>query len=347
MHSDDKRQNYATSYHSSKINKEADYEYRLRIIKEKYEERLEAITEKVKLIYDDIRKDEVISTMRSDPASSAFVSHRMKEICEDRLASEREQTINQLTEELALLQLEFGKSEKEIKSLKENLEAVSENLRNEKAKCLNFEQENKILRNKLSHFSQEFEEVHKKNFENTSEALKTAVFESENLKKQLDSAERTLWQKCAENEILVNEAEENKEKINSLMIEINKKNEELRDKEKAYKDDFETFNELKFELENYRRERDDLKVKQKSYGQQFKDIIETEERSHKEALKEITANYKEKATRFKKKIIEQKKLIVVLENELGLAREVAENNKQGQERLLMIAQEDLKKVKDQ
>ena len=193
MFSEEKRGIYGgSSYNSSKITNETEYEVRLRIIKEKYEERLEAITDKIRCIYDNIRKDKVIATMRSDPTSSIFVSDRMREICQDHLALEREETIDRLTEEVAFSQMELKKIEKDMKDFKKNIESMNENLQNERLKFLNIEQENKTLRNKLNSFAAEFEKIQKKNIENANDAIKMTAFESEKIKEALENAERNL-----------------------------------------------------------------------------------------------------------------------------------------------------------
>lgn len=43
-----------------------------------------------------MQNDEVIQTMKEDPASNIFISARMREIAADSLASEREDTIEKL-----------------------------------------------------------------------------------------------------------------------------------------------------------------------------------------------------------------------------------------------------------
>ena len=348
MFSEEKRGIYGgSSYNSSKITNETEYEVRLRIIKEKYEERLEAITDKIRCIYDNIRKDKVIATMRSDPTSSIFVSDRMREICQDHLALEREETIDRLTEEVAFSQMELKKIEKDMKDFKKNIESMNENLQNERLKFLNIEQENKTLRNKLNSFAAEFEKIQKKNIENANDAIKMTAFESEKIKEALENAERNLWQKSKENEILFHESEKNKEKITNLTLDINKLDSELKEKDLLLRNNTEILNQLKYEIDTIKNEREDLKNKHASYGHQFKDIIETEEKSHQEIIKELNIAYKDKSSRFKKKIIDQKKIISALENEISISREVVENSKHGQERSLITAQEDLKKVKDQ
>lgn len=344
MLSEEKRGLYGgNSYLSNKINNETEYEVRIRIIKQKYEERLEAITEKVKFIYEDIRKDEVISIMRSDPASSAFVSQRMKEICEDHLALEREETIDRLTEDVSLAQMESKKLEKDIRDLKSALESVHETLQADRQRLQSLDQENKLLRNKLSAFTKEFEDVHKKNLDDTCEALKNTSEEAERLKEALDRAERNLWQKATEYEILVHETNEKKDKIENLAVEINQINLELTNKDKVILENKQTIDSLKKELFYYKKDKED----QISHGKQIKDVIETEEKSHNDIIKEINLAHKEKCSRFKRKIIEQKKIMTIYENELNLAKEASENIKMAQERSMTTAQDDLKKVKDQ
>ena len=345
MYSDEKRGHYGVNTYNTfgKVTNETEYDMRLRIIKEKYEERLEAITDKVKCIYEDLRRDEVISTMRSDPASGMFISHRMKEICEDHLSIEREETIDRLTEEVGFTQMELKKAEKENRDLRHNLELTQETFNGERTRMQGLEQENKSLRSKLNNFTREFEEVHKKNFNNTCEAMKHTAIEAEQLKEALDTAENALWQRAKENEVLKSEAE----RTGVLVAEVNKLSAEVKERERVQKEDVRIINELRDEMSEVSREREELRNKQNSYGQQFKDIIETEERAHQAALKEISDTNKEKSTRFKKKILEQKKIISIMENEIALAREVAESSKHGQEKSLVVAQEDLKKVKDQ
>lgn len=347
MISDDRRGIYSSgSYLPGKVNTETEYEMRLRVIKEKHEERLEAITDKVRVIYDNIRRDEVISTMRSDPTSSIFISHRMKEICDNHLAQEREETIDRLTEDVAISQAELRKIDKELRELKHTFETTHESFHHERLRLQNCEQENKMLRAKIGNYSRGFEELQKKSTV-PSEISRRSDSELEKYKENLSAMEKNLWQKTSENEVLAHELENYKEKYAIMMTEVGKLTTEIKDRERISRESLEVITGLKEDLNSVRKERDELKNRHSSYGMQFKDIIDTEEKTHGELVKELNATHKEKSSRFKKKIIEQKKIIQVLENELAVAREVAESSKQGHERSLIVAQEDLKKVKEQ
>ena len=97
---------------------EKDHDTMLRVAKDKYKQRLEAVTDKVRMIYEEIRHDEVLATMREDPASNAFAGQRIYEICEDNLAIEREETIERLMDEVTNLSSGIVRLEKEVNMLK-------------------------------------------------------------------------------------------------------------------------------------------------------------------------------------------------------------------------------------
>ena len=326
---------FTSSYLSSKVVNETDYEMRLRLIKEKHEERLEALTSKIRSIYETIRKDEIIISMRNDPASGAYISQRMKEICHDHQALEREETIERLTEEVAFSQTELKKLDSELKELKHNLELTQEGFHSERQKILTLESENKNLRSRLASFGKEVEASFKK---------KTQEFFEQRKKNDLDGVEKELWQKNNEVEFLAKENQDLREKVEALKDELGKVILELKEKEAENKEKMRNF---QFEITEVVRDKELLKEKQVDYGQQFKNIMDFEEKSHKDSIDELNATFKEKASRFKRKILEQKKVIQYLEIELANAREIANNSKQGLEKSLLMAQEDLKRVKEQ
>jgi SMC interacting uncharacterized protein involved in chromosome segregation len=96
--------------------------------KGKYEERL---TDKVRSIYDSIRNDEVIATMQDDPTTNSFIGPRMKEICEDGLAREREETIERLIEDVSEAESKSRKVERELTEVVSQLEVCKESLSTE------------------------------------------------------------------------------------------------------------------------------------------------------------------------------------------------------------------------
>lgn len=346
MNSEDKR--YNNSYLTSKVTNETEYEMRLRIIKEKHEERLEALTAKIRVIYEDIRKDPVIISMRSDPASSAFVSQRMKEISKDHQALEREETIERLTEELSYSQTEFKKLEKELLELKHNLELTQEGFHSERQKYQNLEAENKMLRNKLMSLNKDVENSFKKKTQEFFDQRKKDSLDSISKSKEgVEALEREIWHKSGEIEELVRENEGLKDKIENLKSELGKILTEMKEKDRVISEFSQKVLKMQEELVDSRKDKDSLKEKHIDYGQQIKNIIDFEEKSHKDSIEELNATFKEKSSRFKRKILEQKKVIQYLEVELASAKEIANSSKQGLEKSLLIAQEDLKKVKEQ
>lgn len=346
MSSEDKR--YSSSYLTSKVTNETEYEMRLRIIKEKHEERLEALTAKIRVIYEDIRKDPVIISMRSDPASSAFVSQRMKEISKDHEAMEREETIDRLTEEVAYSQTELKKFEKQLLELKHNLELTQEGFHSERQKFQTLESENKLLRSKLMSLNKDIENSFKKKTQEFFDQRKKDSQDSATQKKEsLEALERELWHKSSEIEVIVQENESLKDKIENLKSELGKVLTELKEKDRVVSEYSQRMLKMQEELIESRKVKESFNEKQADYGHQIKNIMEFEEKSHKDSIDELNATFKEKSSRFKRKILEQKKVIQYLEVELASAKEIANSSKQGLEKSLLIAQEDLKKVKEQ
>jgi chromosome segregation ATPase len=311
---------------------------RLRLIKEKHEERLEALTAKIRVIYESIRKDEIIISMRNDPASGAFASQRMKEICHDQMALEREETIERLTDEVAFSQSQLKKLELEVKELRHNLELTQEGFHSERQKFQSLESENKALRSRLASFTKDVEASFKK---------KTQEFFENRKKTDSEGLERELWQKSSEVDYLAKENQDFKEKLESLKDELGKLILELKEKDLIIAETREKLIRTQQDQANLLKDKNLLKEKQVDYGQQFKNIMDFEEKSHKDSIDELNATFKEKTSRFKRKILEQKKVIQFLEGEVSNAREIANNSKQGLEKSLLMAQEDLKRVKDQ
>ena len=182
---------------------EKDYDCMLKIAKEKYEQRLEAITDKVRLIYEEVRRDEVLATMREDPASNAFAPQRVLEICEDNLALEREEAIERLMAEATHAQTQAKQLERDCGILRAALLAAEEKLSTERVR-LN-ETHTFEMKNKLAAIGKDYESQFYSKLEVQEAQLGRVQAETETFKRTLEQTECDLWKKNAEYEVLLNE----------------------------------------------------------------------------------------------------------------------------------------------
>lgn len=369
---DDKRKSWHSEYASSngslKANPEQDLDFKLKIAKEKYEERLEAITDKVKLIFDEIRKDEVIETMREDPTSNIFIAQRMREICEDNLSKEREETIDKLMTEVMNAQAELRKYEKEFVIVQQALRTTEDNLMEERARLDLKEQEMKDLKAKITQMNREFDETLKRKNEEAQNNFRTTIFEMEKLKEALEKAENDVWMKAAECDKLRKEQELSSTRIEQLESDLRNLKFEFNEKDLNHSSlqraasDSEIINQelktklikageeltkVKETLTNYEQEREELKAKYLQYGLKFKETLEGEQKNYVEKISSLNKKYKSKSSRLKKKIIEQRHLIQAYESELQEAKVIVEASKHGYEKSLTTVQEDLKRVRNE
>jgi len=88
-------------------------------LKQAYEERLNELGQRFKVICFNISSDEVINAMRSDPSTVEFIKDRMAEIVSESMRDEKERTISMLNDEIANYR-------GEIRALKNSLENMNE-----------------------------------------------------------------------------------------------------------------------------------------------------------------------------------------------------------------------------
>ena len=61
---------------------------------------MEALTQSISQLFDDVNADDTINAMKSDPISAPFVQARIAEMTGDSLLREKEAMISQLSEQL-------------------------------------------------------------------------------------------------------------------------------------------------------------------------------------------------------------------------------------------------------
>jgi chromosome segregation ATPase len=326
-----------------------DKDLQFQLAKDKYEERLEFLTDKVRSIYDSIRNDEVIATMRDDPTTNSFIGQRMKEICEDGLAREREETIERLIEEVSEAESRSRKVERELTAVVSQLELCKESLSTEQERGDSAEAELGKLADRVTKLKAEFERTIAKKNEEAQETRKTHMQEASSLISQLDEEKRKLWEKEAELDLLKNELELSQHKQSQTKSDAEDLRQQLMDKEdeetklKRNCFELEAINEelkgklvrvveeisrQKDSVKLYEQEREEIRQKCLSYTKQFREALDTEQRTHAEAISAVEAAYKVKSSRFKRKVLQQQRIIEKLEGEIAETRGEFENVRQ-------------------
>ena len=82
-------------------------------LKHLYDARVEALTQGIRDAFCLVQNDELIETMRQDLTSEEYVNQRVREIIEECINSNREALMEQLSQQIVDLHLQFGKLENE------------------------------------------------------------------------------------------------------------------------------------------------------------------------------------------------------------------------------------------
>jgi len=120
--------NVSNSPKESKINDalvrgelEKDFNQRYLQLKNLYEMRIQTLQESIRNAFKLVQSDELIETMKHDPASEEFAAQRVKEIIEECIFSDREALVDKLSQQYAYLKTEFLKIEQENNKVKASL----------------------------------------------------------------------------------------------------------------------------------------------------------------------------------------------------------------------------------
>jgi len=82
-------------------------------LKEFYEMRLSELSKTVASTVAALTDDQLLSTMLEEPTSRPFARHRVKEIIEECMENDREGLIKQLSEQLSVIEADYGNLEQE------------------------------------------------------------------------------------------------------------------------------------------------------------------------------------------------------------------------------------------
>lgn len=83
-------------------------------LRQTYEMRIRSFQDSLKQIYGLVQRDELIDTMKQDPASEEFVALRVKEIIDEVLTSQNEALLDQLSNQYSSLKVEYAKLQQEF-----------------------------------------------------------------------------------------------------------------------------------------------------------------------------------------------------------------------------------------
>ena len=353
----------------------SDYENQIGFLKRQYDNRLQALHEQIAKMHEVISQDEILSTMKGNETSKAYMGQRIKEIVDENITAEREVQIQQLMQDLTFTQIEKSKLEKslQVAELERNeLHRLIEEMEREKGEC---EQHNVILEEQVNKLQNEIKEANAqfelimKTAQNEAREMSTQHQENYTaIKRESLILEQRLENSLRELEVSRREAEETskgierfKRKYKMLEDEYNVLSEEnarLKETESKVEEEAKILKSLNFECslrlkqlneekkqaeDNAKKaiqEKDELLEKFNCYGDQL-------QKSNAETLEAILAKHKEKRIKFQKKIIELKEIISKREEELLQQKKAMQGLKEVYENTITELHEDIKRVRDE
>ena len=81
---------------------------------------MEALTQSISQLFDDVNADDTINAMKSDPISAPFVQARIAEMTGDSLLREKEAMISKLSEQLIAGQANENRASGELLRMKDH-----------------------------------------------------------------------------------------------------------------------------------------------------------------------------------------------------------------------------------
>ncbi|CAG9314454.1 unnamed protein product [Blepharisma stoltei] len=327
-----------------------DFDSQLEYAKKLYEDRIESITSYSRQFYESSQTDEVLHVMKESEISDQFVNQRMRELYEETMLKERDQTIENLHKELLELKAQITASEQEKQRLK-----------SEEIKAKQLEREMNEARSKMAAMRIEFEEAVKrkdKEWQQKSEDVNNSRILSKKVEDQLFESEARIHRLTLNLEELNSYYEKEKNKTQLLENENGSLKKEIFElREQAFSrnrwDQGESNRQVQKISEEYERIRNYCQQLEAERDQILSDrgkmelIIQAEQKASHEVLDQLQKKYKTRAKHFKKKIIEQKNTIENLEQQLASYKKVSEEQRKDLEKKRGEVKDDLKKVKEE
>lgn len=326
----------------------ADFNERLKTVRDLYEQRVSTITEHSKRFLEEAKTDEVIKTMRESHVSEQFAAQRMKELHDEALAREREETIERLTQEVSQHRGEQARLSQEVQRVTAALRTAEDFLRLEKSKTEDLRTQLQRLqaadekRRREYEQAKRSEEVHVERLQSRRAQEQAQRLETQfrNASEQVDALSRELDSEKGRRE----EAERAQTEALERLEEFRRKAmqsqaEQTRQLQRARKEVeqlTEELNSVHSEMEGYTH-----------YEQQVKEALAEDDKKQRDVLEGVKRKFKAKSRLFKKKITEQKAALETLSTELHNAEERLEAQQHDWEIRSVAVQEDLRRVRDE
>ena len=348
--------------------RDIDMDQRSKAIRSKYEERLMSMTERLRSIVEDLKQDDVIATMKEDPASAPFVKARMRELVEEHFSDEREETIEKLIRELASMQADNQRLGRENAQLRTSTRSLEEQIRTERSKVETTERDNRDLRSKTALTSRQYEDSLRQVEDDSAAKLKFAQGEAEKLREVVEKSNRDLWVKTSEADLLRQDLDTEKGRCAKAALQM----EALQRAYAELEDDYEKLqatlqsssgssadlvqrlNRAMEEItmlertgKTYEKEKEELREKYLAYSREIREALETEQKSTSEAIENLRQAHKAKCSLFKKKILDQKAKLRAYEGENSELRTELEGVRAACEHSIALVQEDMRRIRDE
>lgn len=341
---------------------------RSRAIREKYEERLMGMTERLRIMVDDLKQDEVIATMKEDPASAPFVKARMRELVEGHFSNEREETIEKLMRELANIQAENQRLGRENAQLRTSTRSLEDQIRTERSKVETTERDNRDLRSKTAVTSRQYEDSLRQLEEDSATKLQLALGEAEKLREMVEKSNRDLWVKSSETDLLRQDLDTEKGRTTKALTQVEAMQRAYAELEQDYEklqatlqsssgssaDLVQRLNRAMGEIavlertgKTYEKEKEELREKYLAYSKEIREALETEQKSTAEAIDGLRQAHKAKCSLFKKKILDQKAKLRAFDSENNELRSELEAVRAACEHSIELVQEDMRQIRDE
>lgn len=98
---------------SNRFDANREFNEKLANLRQMYEMRIQSFQDSVKQVFSLVQKDELIDTMKQDPASEEFVLIRVKEVIDEVLNSDRESLIEKLSNQCSMLKVDNQRLQQE------------------------------------------------------------------------------------------------------------------------------------------------------------------------------------------------------------------------------------------
>lgn len=311
-------ESHKTKAEPTKLQSSSEYEERLSYMKEEYEQRIESITAFAHKFYEIAQTDEALLTMQGNKVSEKYANHRLRELFEETMLKESEFTINKLQRDLVSVKALVLKLEMEKRLLEKSVkQAENANKRQDRNSKI---MENPKRQDKNVYTKNEFSDVAKgKDNELLNRNPNMQINFESSQQEQIEYQHFLLEKERNHNKILEDEIKKLKSLINNTKTQENLH--ELYQKSKQEN------SHLHEKLQELEQSYNTLQKKSQNYQNQLKTILSADQKSTNEALNLLQDKYKTRSKMFKKKIIEQKQTIEILDQELKNLKQIIDDNK--------------------